>query len=45
MVILALLSNRDIAFNIKRIYYLYDGEETRGGHAHRNSFDVMLDDG
>lgn len=45
------------AFNVKRIYYLYDvpsGEE-RGGHAHyeleqyiiaaSGSFDVVLDDG
>lgn len=44
-------------FNIKRIYYLYDvpGGSERGGHAHKNlfqliiaasgSFDVILDDG
>lgn len=44
-------------FDVKRIYYLYDvpGGSERGGHAHRNlyqliiaasgSFDVILDDG
>jgi len=48
---------KNIPFDIKRIYYLYDipGGEDRGGHAHRElmqlivaasgSFDVMLDDG
>jgi dTDP-4-dehydrorhamnose 3,5-epimerase-like enzyme len=47
----------DIPFDIKRVYYLYDmpSGETRGGHAHKNlyqlivavsgSFDVVLDDG
>jgi hypothetical protein len=49
--------NKNIPFDIRRIYYLYDipGGEDRGGHAHRElkqliiaaggSFDVMLDDG
>lgn len=49
--------NNDIPFSIKRIYYLYDipSGETRGGHAHKElfqlivaasgSFDVLLDDG
>jgi len=48
---------RDIPFNVKRVYYLYDipGGESRGGHAHLNlqqliiaasgSFDVLIDDG
>lgn len=48
---------RNIPFNIQRIYYLYDipGGESRGGHAHKGlyqlivaasgSFEVMLDDG
>ena len=49
--------NRQIPFEIKRVYYLYDvpGGEERGGHAHKRlqqfiiaangSFDVILDDG
>lgn len=48
---------KDIPFEVKRIYYLYDipGGEDRGGHAHKElhqlivaasgSFNVMLDDG
>ncbi|MEM0135426.1 MAG: FdtA/QdtA family cupin domain-containing protein [Thermoplasmatales archaeon] len=50
-------SLKDIPFEIKRIYYIYDvpGGESRGGHAHRTleqliiavsgSFDVKVDDG
>jgi hypothetical protein len=49
--------NNDVPFPIKRTYYLYDipSGETRGGHAHKElfqlivaasgSFDVLLDDG
>ncbi len=49
--------NKDIPFDIKRVYYLYDvpGGEGRGGHAHKTlqqliiavsgSFNVVLDDG
>ena len=49
--------NKDIPFDIERIYYLYDvpGGEARGGHAHKElqqvivsilgSFDVILKDG
>ena len=48
---------RNIPFDVKRIYYLYDipGGADRGGHAHKElyqlivaasgSFDVLLDDG
>ena len=49
--------NRNIPFDIKRVYYLYDvpGGSERGGHAHKalhqliiamsGSFDIHLDDG
>lgn len=49
--------DRNVPFNIRRIYYLYDipGGESRGGHAHKElyqlivaasgSFEVLLDDG
>lgn len=48
---------KNINFGIKRVYYLYDvpGGESRGGHAHKElyqlviaaggSFDILLDDG
>ncbi len=48
---------QNIPFKIKRVYYLYDipGGENRGGHAHKElfqlivaaggSFEVLLDDG
>ena len=48
---------RNVPFDVKRIYYLYDipGGESRGGHAHQKlfqlivaasgSFNVLLDDG
>lgn len=50
-------SNHNVPFPLRRVYYLYDvpGGESRGGHAHRElyqlivaasgSFDVLLDDG
>jgi len=49
--------NRNVPFDVKRVYYLYDipGGEDRGGHAHKElrqlivatsgSFNVLLDDG
>ena len=48
---------KDVPFEVKRVYYLYDvpGGESRGGHAHyelkqlivaaSGSFDVVIDDG
>ena len=50
-------NGRDVPFDVKRAYYLYDvpGGESRGGHAHKElrqliiaasgSFSVTLDDG
>ena len=50
-------NNKEVPFDIKRVYYLYDipGGESRGGHAHRElsqliiaasgSFTITLDDG
>jgi dTDP-4-dehydrorhamnose 3,5-epimerase-like enzyme len=50
-------SNKEIPFDIQRVYYLYDvpGGSMRGGHAHKKlhqlivaiggSFDVAIDDG
>ena len=50
-------NRKEVPFEIKRVYYLYDipGGESRGGHAHREleqfviavtgSFDITLDDG
>jgi len=55
--IIEIVSNINISFDIKRIYYLYDVPEgeKRGGHAHKNlyqlitalggSYSVILDDG
>ncbi len=55
--ITALNNHLDIPFSIKRVYYLYDvpGGSVRGGHAHKNlyqllvagsgSFEVSLSDG
>lgn len=51
------VGNKNVPFNLRRIYYLYDipGGESRGGHAHKElyqlivaasgSFEVLLDDG
>lgn len=54
---LTVVENNDFAFEVKRIFYLYDiaGGESRGAHAHKEchqfliaasgSFEVLLDDG
>lgn len=53
----SLENSKDLPFDVKRIFYLYDipGGESRGGHAHRNchqmlvaasgAFDVKVSDG
>ena len=50
-------NSKDLPFDVKRVYYLYDvpGGSERGGHAHKGlyqlivaasgSFDVIIDDG
>ncbi|MNV75238.1 TDP-4-oxo-6-deoxy-alpha-D-glucose-3,4-oxoisomerase [compost metagenome] len=55
--ITAVENSRDIPFDVKRVFYLYDipGGESRGAHAHKEchqflvaasgSFEVLLDDG
>jgi hypothetical protein len=37
-------NNRDIPFDVKRIYYLYDvpSNESRGGHAHKALFQLVI---
>lgn len=39
------ITNREeVPFDIKRIYYLYDvpGGNSRGGHAHKNLYQIMI---
>ena len=55
--ITAIENSKDIPFDVKRLYYLYDvpSNEERGGHAHyeleqfiiavSGSFDIILNDG
>lgn len=55
--ITALENQKNIPFDVKRVYYLYDvpGGAERGGHGHKNlqqfiialsgSFDVLINDG
>ena len=55
--ITVVVNGKNIPFDVKRVYYLYDipAGESRGGHAHyeleqyiiaaSGSFDVLLDDG
>ena len=37
-------NNKTVPFDVKRIYYLYDvpGGEARGGHAHRNLYQLIV---
>ena len=37
-------NNLDIPFQVRRIYYLYDipSNETRGGHAHKELFQLII---
>lgn len=37
-------NNLDIPFDVRRIYYLYDipSNETRGGHAHRELYQLVI---
>jgi len=37
-------NNKDIPFDVKRIYYLYDipSNESRGGHAHKELFQLVI---
>lgn len=37
-------NNTNIPFAVKRVYYLYDvpGGETRGGHAHKNLYQLLV---
>jgi dTDP-4-dehydrorhamnose 3,5-epimerase-like enzyme len=40
----SITNEEEVPFDIKRIYYLYDvpGGNSRGGHAHKNLFQIML---
>ena len=37
-------NNKDVPFNVKRIYYLYDvpGGESRGAHAHKQCHQFLV---
>lgn len=40
----SITNGEEVPFDIKRIYYLYDvpGGNSRGGHAHKNLFQIMV---
>ncbi len=40
----SITNQEEVPFDIKRIYYLYDvpGGETRGGHAHKDLYQIMI---
>jgi len=37
-------NSTDVPFDVKRVYYLYDvpGGETRGGHAHKDLYQLLV---
>lgn len=40
----SITNSKEIPFDVKRIYYLYDvpGGNSRGGHAHKDLFQIMI---
>lgn len=40
----SITNSKEISFDVKRIYYLYDvpGGNSRGGHAHKDLFQIMI---
>ena len=40
----SITNNKEVPFDIKRIYYLYDvpGGNSRGGHAHKDLYQIMV---
>jgi hypothetical protein len=40
----SITNRKEVPFDIKRIYYLYDvpGGNSRGGHAHKNLYQIMV---
>ncbi|MGV9003549.1 sugar 3,4-ketoisomerase [Flavobacterium sp.] len=40
----SITNSEEVPFDIKRIYYLYDvpGGNSRGGHAHRDLYQIMI---
>jgi len=40
----SITNGEEVPFDIKRIYYLYDvpGGNSRGGHAHKNLYQIMV---
>ena len=40
----SITNGKEVPFNIKRIYYLYDvpGGNSRGGHAHKDLYQIMV---
>ena len=40
----SITNSQEVPFDIKRIYYLYDvpGGNSRGGHAHKDLYQIMI---